>query len=678
MRRFLQIKNYNTDIEEFPSKIRIHINVKGDKKYTNLIKDSFSDFDQLTNFYECEEKNETDKFDWYIPVDIKKNSFQKYSNYDYKSLEAQIEREIACIYRTKIRNFLKILSESWMLNTDSEIKHSFALKHYNQDSKVKEKYNILKDNYGKAIKDESAEQKAIYIAKSMVDFINKHPLLSEKIDAVCAPPSYESGANKRLDKFLANFISNRLNVTDLSSYVIKKEKSKKMKEIKTLEEKKNNIKGAFKYKEGVLNFEDSNYKNILLIDDLFGSGLTLNELAKTLLGKFTNAETYSLNALVAGWFQEYSDKDIDVMIEELKSLSRTFSSSYESQINKIKDLRAKLSKMKRSQKKINGNKIEDIEEVLNEININEYSEDYGHFHSEQGVIQDAESKAEQYEMSLLLEYFTTRDSRFNDRGISFQYIVPFNNIADELCKLTRDIRDSLKKEIFDFFEYSREFKLIKHFFGCFKNKKIGSSFSGRRFSFYDYDQCSSCGENKNNYIDDISIEEKASNYKENFKYDQCSSCRNSHTYNDYELDIETKASISHKSLEELKKERKRERRKEMEKPPSFSSFPERVEREKINEINPPENWETWQDSKVLTKELRSFRDSINDSLDNQFKKPCFLLLENVGHFNKKKKIDNILLEFKSSLDNKIDGILKRKVDSDYVKEKENKREDMSF
>jgi len=118
--------------------------------------------------------------------------------------------------------------------------------------------------------------KALEIAKRMVIFIQSNPayLRSEYIISV---PSY---APKPFDlpAFLAGILCDQLHIPNGTEYVLKIRKTQPMKDVKSVKDKSDNIRGAFQVKDPM------RFQNcvVTVIDDIYSSGTTLHELATEL------------------------------------------------------------------------------------------------------------------------------------------------------------------------------------------------------------------------------------------------------------------------------------------------------------------------------------------------------------------------------------------------------------
>lgn len=114
------------------------------------------------------------------------------------------------------------------------------------------------------------------IADLMINFINTHPSYAEADFVVSVPYSREKDFD--LPEHLVKRISDVLNLPNGNEFVYMTKPAQQMKRLTTLEEKIENIAGAF----NVVQEHPFNDKVVVLIDDIYQSGATLYELATTL------------------------------------------------------------------------------------------------------------------------------------------------------------------------------------------------------------------------------------------------------------------------------------------------------------------------------------------------------------------------------------------------------------
>lgn len=116
---------------------------------------------------------------------------------------------------------------------------------------------------------------ATELAENCIAFLNKVGCYNS-LDAVIAVPTSNPGKEFSLPGIIAKHIAEKWNRNDLSETVKKVRKTEQAKKI-ALENKLSNIKGSIKIHSKV------NGRKILLIDDLYQSGITMNYVAMLLL-----------------------------------------------------------------------------------------------------------------------------------------------------------------------------------------------------------------------------------------------------------------------------------------------------------------------------------------------------------------------------------------------------------
>ncbi len=120
------------------------------------------------------------------------------------------------------------------------------------------------------------KDKAKELAQKMADFIQKHPTYLRAELIVPIPPS-NPNKNFDLPTSLSEEIA-KLTSLNLTTTAIKKKKATRpMKDCRTLSEKIKNIRGAFEADESMLKS-----KTIILIDDIYDSGSSVNEVGRIL------------------------------------------------------------------------------------------------------------------------------------------------------------------------------------------------------------------------------------------------------------------------------------------------------------------------------------------------------------------------------------------------------------
>ncbi len=105
-------------------------------------------------------------------------------------------------------------------------------------------------------------------------FIAAHPTYARADSIVPVPPS---NPTKRYDlpRYLAQGLCQRLSKVDGSSWATKTRATRQQKEVHTFQEKVENVDGAFDVSEDVVG------RSIVVLDDLYQSGATINEMGRT-------------------------------------------------------------------------------------------------------------------------------------------------------------------------------------------------------------------------------------------------------------------------------------------------------------------------------------------------------------------------------------------------------------
>jgi len=131
---------------------------------------------------------------------------------------------------------------------------------------------------------------AKYLGEFLSEKIRKERL-EEKIDLIIPIPIHSNRRKKRgynQCEELAKVISKKLNIPMNASVLIRKKETKPQSGL-SFTQRKNNMKDAFELK----NTFDIYHKNILLIDDIYTTGATINSCSKLLKKKNAN-EVYFL------------------------------------------------------------------------------------------------------------------------------------------------------------------------------------------------------------------------------------------------------------------------------------------------------------------------------------------------------------------------------------------------
>lgn len=115
------------------------------------------------------------------------------------------------------------------------------------------------------------------LSQFFIEFIQTHPSYYRAELILATPPS---NATKlfNLPNYLVDIISNNLGITNGQNVIQKIKKTKPMKNCLTPHEKIENVRDAFQ----VLNRDMIVGKNIILVDDIYQSGFTLNEISRIL------------------------------------------------------------------------------------------------------------------------------------------------------------------------------------------------------------------------------------------------------------------------------------------------------------------------------------------------------------------------------------------------------------
>ena len=131
---------------------------------------------------------------------------------------------------------------------------------------------------------------AKFFAKFMFDTLENWGI---DVDVVIPVPTTKTRLKERgynQAELMANELAKLLEVPILANAVSKRENTQKQKEL-TFKERQENMKGVFSLdKRFILNF-----KNILIVDDVFTTGATVNELSKE-LRKGNSAKIYVITA----------------------------------------------------------------------------------------------------------------------------------------------------------------------------------------------------------------------------------------------------------------------------------------------------------------------------------------------------------------------------------------------
>lgn len=115
------------------------------------------------------------------------------------------------------------------------------------------------------------------LSQFFIEFIQTHPSYYRAELILATPPS---NATKlfNLPNYLVSIISDKLGIPNGQNIIQKIKKTKPMKDCLTPQEKIENVRDAFQ----VLNPDLIMRKNIIVVDDIYQSGFTLNEISRVL------------------------------------------------------------------------------------------------------------------------------------------------------------------------------------------------------------------------------------------------------------------------------------------------------------------------------------------------------------------------------------------------------------
>jgi predicted amidophosphoribosyltransferase len=119
--------------------------------------------------------------------------------------------------------------------------------------------------------------KADELANALSDFIHCHPSYAE-VDTVVAVPPSNIDKSFDLPTHLVDRIAARTGKEDATSWIRKVRDTKQMKNCETIQQKIDNVRNAYMASSDAI-FED---KTVLLIDDIYQSGFTINEVGRTI------------------------------------------------------------------------------------------------------------------------------------------------------------------------------------------------------------------------------------------------------------------------------------------------------------------------------------------------------------------------------------------------------------
>lgn len=125
----------------------------------------------------------------------------------------------------------------------------------------------------------SRRQAADEIVDRMAAFVASHPSYARAQVVSVVPPS--SAKRPCLPVYLATQLADRLDKEDATGLISKTRTTRPMKDCKTIQEKIDNVRGAFATSpELAARFQA---QSVILVDDIYHTGFTLNEVARALL-----------------------------------------------------------------------------------------------------------------------------------------------------------------------------------------------------------------------------------------------------------------------------------------------------------------------------------------------------------------------------------------------------------
>lgn len=180
-----------------------------------------------------------------------------------------------------IEAFLRLLSQ--VVFIDDQLEQTYALDYHMQQ------FGSGRTDVGELvflIKYRNDYQSADELAKRFHDFIVDHPTLL-RCDYVVSIP-YWGHKVFSLPSHISNSLTKSLKKQHIQTHVFAIREIAPMKDIESIEEKMANISGAFAVSDGI----DLKGKSVLVIDDVYRSGVTMNEMSRVLKRK--GATVYGL------------------------------------------------------------------------------------------------------------------------------------------------------------------------------------------------------------------------------------------------------------------------------------------------------------------------------------------------------------------------------------------------
>ncbi|MBU0517576.1 phosphoribosyltransferase [bacterium] len=216
--------------------------------------------------------NDPESFSWYVEID-----------------------DVSEIERREIREFLILLKRTLWIST--ELDACFALGWHSKSTgdTGKPTYTALGQwihmakSYGSDVGSKGDQQIALLIVEQMVEFIQRHPLYRSADGIISLLPSNTEKAYD-LPSFLTEKIAEEVDIPYIPEALYKERRTAEMKFCLTFDDKLDNISGSVGAQDVLLKS-----KNLIVVDDIFDSGLTLAETCRAL----RKAGTGNLYGLIA-------------------------------------------------------------------------------------------------------------------------------------------------------------------------------------------------------------------------------------------------------------------------------------------------------------------------------------------------------------------------------------------
>lgn len=212
----------------------------GDVKYSSILIDSFPSFNFGTRFPDYKQQ-----YDWGIFI----NGINQEQRY-------------------QVNQFLEFLCKVVLLN--DELVQSFAIDLHYQNNRDR----TLIGQLAFEAKYRSNINALNQLSVEFANFVSNHPAYKRTdylIPVPCSDPS-KTGIQHHINQYLCD----RFSLPDGTNLIHKNRKTNPMKDL-DIEDKFNNIKGAFS-----VNVQSLLGKRVTLIDDIYRSGTTINEIALVL------------------------------------------------------------------------------------------------------------------------------------------------------------------------------------------------------------------------------------------------------------------------------------------------------------------------------------------------------------------------------------------------------------